>query len=46
MRAIERAAREAGLTYPRGDEGGRRARRRASVVHDGPAGFDLPLALT
>jgi hydroxymethylpyrimidine pyrophosphatase-like HAD family hydrolase len=46
MRAIETAAREAGLTYPRGDEGRRRAHWRASVLHDGPAGFDLPLSLT
>jgi hydroxymethylpyrimidine pyrophosphatase-like HAD family hydrolase len=46
MRAIERAAREAGLTYPRGDEGRRRAHWRASVLRDGPAWFDLPLALT
>jgi hypothetical protein len=45
MRAIETAAREAGLTYPRGDEGRRRAHWRSSVLHDGPAGFDLPLAL-
>jgi trehalose-6-phosphatase len=46
MRAIERAAREAELTYPRGNEGRRRAHWRASVLHDDPAGFDLPLALT
>lgn len=46
MRAVERAAREAGLTFPRGDEGHRRAHWRASVLQDGPAGFDLPLALT
>jgi hypothetical protein len=46
MRAIERAAREAGLTYPRGNEGRRRAHWRASVLHNNPNGFNLPLALT
>ncbi|WP_374726979.1 DNA-processing protein DprA [Promicromonospora iranensis] len=35
-----------GLTYPRGDEGRRRAHWRAGVLHEGPAGFDLPLVLT
>ena len=44
MRDIESAAREAGLVYPRGDEGRRRARWRASIPDDGPAGFELPLA--
>lgn len=43
MRAIETAAREAGLPYPRGDEGRRRAQWR-SVTGDGPAGFELPLS--
>jgi hydroxymethylpyrimidine pyrophosphatase-like HAD family hydrolase len=43
MRAIETAALEAGLPYPRGDEGRRRARWR-SVTGDGPAGFELPLS--
>lgn len=38
MRAIERAAREAWLTYPRGDEGRRRAHWRVSILHDGPLG--------
>lgn len=42
MRAIETAALEAGLPYPRGDEGRRRAQWR-SVTGDGPAGFELPL---
>ncbi|GAA4687910.1 HAD-superfamily hydrolase, subfamily IIB [Promicromonospora umidemergens] len=43
MRAIEKAALEAGLPYPRGDEGRRRAQWR-SVTGDGPAGFELPLS--
>lgn len=43
MRAIEAAALEAGLPYPRGDEGRRRAQWR-SVIGDGPAGFELPLS--
>lgn len=43
MRAIETAALEAGLPYPRGDEGRRRAQWR-SVTGDGPAGFELPLS--
>ncbi|MFI6428405.1 HAD family hydrolase [Promicromonospora sp. NPDC050880] len=43
MRAIEAAALEAGLPYPRGDEGRRRAQWR-SVTGDGPAGFELPLS--
>ncbi|WP_419706278.1 HAD family hydrolase [Promicromonospora sp. NFX87] len=42
MRAIEAAASEAGLPYPRGDEGRRRAQWR-SVTGPGPAGFELPL---
>ncbi|MEV0949691.1 HAD family hydrolase [Promicromonospora sp. NPDC050249] len=42
MRAIEAAALEAGLPYPRGEEGRRRAQWR-SVTGDGPAGFELPL---
>ncbi|MFC7024801.1 HAD family hydrolase [Promicromonospora thailandica] len=43
MRALELAAREAGLEYPRGDIGRRRAHWRS--VHDGRgrAGFELPL---
>jgi hydroxymethylpyrimidine pyrophosphatase-like HAD family hydrolase len=44
MRGIENAAREAGLVYPRGDEGRRRARWHTSVPDHGPAGFELPLA--
>jgi hydroxymethylpyrimidine pyrophosphatase-like HAD family hydrolase len=44
MRGIENAAREAGLSYPRGDEGRRRAHWRANVSGHGPAGFELPLA--
>jgi hypothetical protein len=43
MRAIGTAALEAGLPYPRGDEGRRRAQWR-SVTGDGPAGFELPLS--
>jgi hydroxymethylpyrimidine pyrophosphatase-like HAD family hydrolase len=43
MRAIETAALEAGLPYPRGDEGRRRAEWR-SVTGHGPAGFELPLS--
>ncbi|WP_369375653.1 HAD family hydrolase [Promicromonospora sp. Populi] len=43
MRGIENAAREAGLAYPRGDEGRRRARWQASFGDGGPAGFELPL---
>jgi len=42
MRAIETAALEAGLPYPRGDEGRRRAQWR-SVTSDGRTGFELPL---
>lgn len=42
MRAIEAAALEADLSYPRGDEGRRRAQWR-SVTGHGPAGFELPL---
>lgn len=45
MRVIERAAREAQLAYPRGDEGRRRAHWRASLPDAGPAGFELPLSL-
>lgn len=43
MRVIELAAREAGLAYPRGDIGRRRAHWRS--VHDdrGRTGFELPL---
>lgn len=44
MRGIENAVREAGLVYPRGDEGRRRAHWRASFTEGGPAGFELPLA--
>jgi hydroxymethylpyrimidine pyrophosphatase-like HAD family hydrolase len=44
MRGIESAVKEAGLTYPRGDEGRCRAHWRASFADDGPAGFELPLA--
>lgn len=47
MRDVERAARDAGLSYPRGFEGRRRAWWRttpALVDDDGhPAGFNLPL---
>ncbi|MFC4626930.1 HAD family hydrolase [Promicromonospora alba] len=44
MRGVENAAREAGLVYPRGNEGRRRAHWRASFTGVGPAGFELPLA--
>ncbi|WP_423464006.1 HAD family hydrolase [Promicromonospora sp. MS192] len=43
MRAIETAALETGLSYPRGIEGRRRAQWR-SVAGEGPAGFELPLS--
>ncbi|WP_369374468.1 HAD family hydrolase [Promicromonospora sp. Populi] len=43
MRAIETAALAAGLPYPRGDEGRRRAQWR-SVTGHGTAGFELPLS--
>lgn len=43
MRGVENAAREAGLAYPRGDEGRRRAHWRTSFTGVGPAGFELPL---
>ncbi len=43
MRAIETASLEAGLPYPRGDEGRRRAQWR-SFTNDGRAGFELPLS--
>jgi hypothetical protein len=42
MRAIEAAAIEASLPFPRGDEGRRRAQWR-SIIGNGPAGFELPL---
>ncbi|MFC8798502.1 HAD family hydrolase [Promicromonospora sp. NPDC057138] len=44
MRAIEAAALEAGLPFPRGDEGRRRAQWRSATTHSGPAGFELPLS--
>jgi phosphoserine phosphatase len=44
MRAIEAAATEAGLPFPRGDEGRRRAQWRSVTVGNGPAGFELPLS--
>jgi hydroxymethylpyrimidine pyrophosphatase-like HAD family hydrolase len=43
MRAIEAAALEAGLPYPRGDEGRHRAQWRSVTGGHGPAGFELPL---
>ena len=43
MRGIEAAAREAGLNYPRGDEGLRRAHWHTSIPDSGPAGFELPM---
>ena len=43
MRAIEAAAREADLPFPRGDEGRRRAQWRSVTTNTGPAGFELPL---
>jgi hydroxymethylpyrimidine pyrophosphatase-like HAD family hydrolase len=44
MRELENAARDAGLAYPRGDEGRRRAHWRASFTDAGPAGFELPFS--
>ena len=44
MRGIEHAVREAGLNYPRGDEGRRRAHWHTSFTDDGAAGFGLLLA--
>jgi hydroxymethylpyrimidine pyrophosphatase-like HAD family hydrolase len=44
MRAIETAALEAGLPFPRGDEGRRRAQWRSVTTGSGPAGFELPLS--
>lgn len=43
MRGIEAAAREAGLSYPRGDMGRRRAHWRSTHDDDGRVGFALPL---
>jgi hypothetical protein len=43
MRAIEVAAREAGLAYPRGEIGRRRAHWRSTRDQRGWAGFELPL---
>jgi hydroxymethylpyrimidine pyrophosphatase-like HAD family hydrolase len=43
MRAIEVAAREAGLAYPRGEIGRRRAHWRSARDQRGRAGFELPL---
>ncbi|MFI2489947.1 HAD family hydrolase [Promicromonospora kroppenstedtii] len=45
MRDVERAAREAGLTYPRGEEGRRRAHWRTTArgPRSGSAEFELPL---
>ena len=43
MRAIEVAAREAGLTYPRGEIGRRRAHWHSTRDQRGRAGFELPL---
>ncbi|PUB24905.1 hydroxymethylpyrimidine pyrophosphatase-like HAD family hydrolase [Promicromonospora sp. AC04] len=47
MRDVERAAREAGLAYPQGDEGRRRAHWRTAAAETQsarPAEFELPLA--
>lgn len=43
MRAVETAAREAGLEYPRGAIGRRRARWHSTISEGGQAGFELPL---
>lgn len=43
MRDIEAAAREAGLSYPRGQLGRRRAHWRSTRDNEGRPGFELPL---
>lgn len=43
MRVIESATLEAGLSFPRGDEGRRRAQWRSVASGNGPAGFALPV---
>ncbi|MEU4360515.1 HAD family hydrolase [Promicromonospora sp. NPDC023987] len=41
MRAIESATLETGMSFPRGDEGRRRAQWRSVTSGNGPAGFEL-----